>query len=211
MLATGAPRQLWDDCLELEAYIRSHSANSVYCLDGKVPKTYMSGETANISQFCELAWYNWIMYCPGTIDYPDKPLRLGKYLGPAINVGPAMTAKILQRNGEVVYRSTYRPLTIEERANSTVQQDMVTFRETAEERLGAKLTRAELEEVGIPDTPEYLPYSDEDQNETTFPDLDEEVTPEVGDKYVHASMMLPHGSQMMMVRSRHASEIRMAI
>ncbi len=48
MLATGAPRQLWDGCLELEAYIRSHSAKSVYCLDGKVPKTYMSDETVNI-------------------------------------------------------------------------------------------------------------------------------------------------------------------
>ncbi len=35
MLATGTPRLLWDDCLELEAYICSHSANSVYRLDGK--------------------------------------------------------------------------------------------------------------------------------------------------------------------------------
>ncbi len=47
-------------------------------------------------------------------------------------------------------------LTVEECANNTVQQDMVTFRETAEERLGAKLTQAKLEEVGIPDTLEYL-------------------------------------------------------
>ncbi len=143
----------------------------------------MSGETANISQFCELAWYNWIMYCPGTIDYPDELLHLRKYLGPTINVGPAMTAEILQHNGEVVYQSTYWALTVEEQANSTVQQDMVPFRETAEEHLGAKLTHAELEEVGIPVTPEYLPYSDEDQNETTFPDLVEEVTSEVGDEY----------------------------
>ncbi len=48
------------------------------------------------------------------------------------------------------------------------------------------MTHAKLEEVGILDTLEYLPYSDEDQNETTFPVLDEEVTPEVGDEYVHA-------------------------
>ncbi len=126
MLATGAPRQLWDDCLELEAYILSHSANSVYRLDGKVPDTYMSGETADISQFCELALYNWIMYRPGTIDYPDEPLRLWKYLGPAIDVGLAMTAKILQHNGKVVYLSMYQPLTIEEQADSTVQRDMAT-------------------------------------------------------------------------------------
>ncbi len=157
----------------------------------------MSGETADISQFCELAWYDWIMYRPGTIEYPDEPLRLGRYLGPAINVGPAMTAKILQQNGEVVYHSTYRPLTVEEQADSSVQQSMATFDQTAEERLGDKLTRAELEEVGIPDTPEHLPYVDEDQNKRTFPDLDEEVTPEAGDEYVHALVMLPCGSQMM--------------
>ncbi len=49
VLTAGAPRRLWDDFLELEAYIHSHSANSVYCLDGKAPETYMSGETADIS------------------------------------------------------------------------------------------------------------------------------------------------------------------
>ncbi len=122
----------------------------------------MSGETADISQFCELAWYDWIMYRPGTIEYPDKPLRLGRYLGPAIDVGPAMTTKILKQNGKVVYHSTYHPLTVEERANLAVQQSMITFNDTAEECLGGKLTCTELKEVGIPDTPEYIPYADED-------------------------------------------------
>ena len=124
MLASGAPRRLWDDCLELEAYIRSHTSNSVYHLDGEVPETYMTGETADISQFCELSWYTWIMYRPGAIDYPEESLRLGKYLGPAIDVGPAMTAKIMQSNGEVVYCSTYRPLTINEAADENIQRKM---------------------------------------------------------------------------------------
>ena len=31
-----------------------------------------------------------------------------------INVGPAMTAKILTENGQVLHRSTYRLLTVEE-------------------------------------------------------------------------------------------------
>ena len=30
----------------------------------------------------------------------------------------------------------------------------------------------------------------------TFPDLDKEIMPEVGDEYVHALVMLPRGSQM---------------
>ncbi len=100
----------------------------------------MSGETADISQFCKLAWYNWIMYCQGTIDFPDEPIHQGKYLGPAIDVGLAMTAKILQHNQEVVYQSIYRPLTVEEQDDKTVQQEMATLKENAEEPLGAKLT-----------------------------------------------------------------------
>ncbi len=197
MLTSGAHQRLWDNCLELEAYIQSHSVNNVYRLDGKVQETYKSGETADISQFFELAWYDWIMHCRGTIDYWDEPLCQGNYLEPGIDVGPAMTAKILQHNGKVVYCSTYCPLAIEEQANHAVKQDMATLRETTEERLGAELTHAELEEIGITDTLEYIPYADQDWNEMTFTDLDEEVTPEVGDEYMHASIMLLHGSQMM--------------
>ncbi len=74
---------------------------------------------------------------------------------------------------------------------------MATFKETAQECLGAKLTCAKFEEVGIPDTPDYIPYADKDLNEMKFPDLDEEVTPEVGDEYVHAFTMLSQGNQMM--------------
>ncbi len=67
MLKSGAPWRLWDDCLELEV-------ENVYHLDGKVPEIYMSGETADISQLCELAWHNLIMYCPGIKSFPDEPL-----------------------------------------------------------------------------------------------------------------------------------------
>ncbi len=45
---------------------------------------------------------NTIVHHPDTINYYDKLLHLEKYLGPAIDVGPAMTAKILQHNGEVI-------------------------------------------------------------------------------------------------------------
>ncbi len=51
-----------------------------------------------------------------------------------------MTAKILQQNGEVVYRSTYHPLMVVEWADPFMQQNMIMFNETPEERLGDKLT-----------------------------------------------------------------------
>ena len=37
-------------------------------------------------------------------------LKLGHYLGPSIDVGQAMTAKILTENGQMLLSSTYLPL-----------------------------------------------------------------------------------------------------
>ncbi len=171
--------------------------NDIHCIDGEVPKTYMSRETADIGQFCDLAWYNWIMCSLVMIDYTDEPLHQGKYLTLTIDMGPAMPTKILQHNCKVVYQSTYRPLTIEEKLDLTIQLDMNAFKETTEEGMGIKLMHNKLEEIGMPDMLEYMPYDDEDQNNNTYPDLDEEVMSEVGNEYVHASVLFLYGSQMM--------------
>ena len=56
LLRSRAPKCLWDDCLELEAYVRSNTAHEIYKLDREVPKTVMSGETSDIGQFCELSY-----------------------------------------------------------------------------------------------------------------------------------------------------------
>ena len=50
------------------------------------------------------------MFRDKSIQYPDKNLVLGIYLGLPIDVGEAMTAKIMIGNGEVVNWSTYSGL-----------------------------------------------------------------------------------------------------
>ena len=64
VLKSRAPKQLWDGCLELEAYIRSNTAHAIYKLDGKVPKTVMSGETSDMrhQSICKLEWFKWVMF-----------------------------------------------------------------------------------------------------------------------------------------------------
>ena len=89
----------------------------MYVLDGQVPETIMSDQTSDISQFCELGFYEWVMFRDEPIQFPNDNPVLGRYLEPAINVGSAMTAKIMKLNGEVVYFSTYSPLTNAERVN----------------------------------------------------------------------------------------------
>ena len=61
MIKTGTPKRLWDHCIELEAMIRSHTANSHFALQGEVPETIMTGQTADISNLCEYEWYEWVM------------------------------------------------------------------------------------------------------------------------------------------------------
>ena len=62
LLWSRTPKHLWDDCLELEAYIRSNTAHDIYILDEMVPKTVMSGKISDISQLCELEWFEWICF-----------------------------------------------------------------------------------------------------------------------------------------------------
>ena len=57
MLRARAPKRLWDDCLEREAYIRFMTAHDIYRLDGQVPETIVSGEPADISPFAAFKRY----------------------------------------------------------------------------------------------------------------------------------------------------------
>ena len=100
LLQSRAPKHLWEDCFELEAYVRSNSTHNIYMLDGEVLKTVMSGETPDISQCCEVEWFKWLMLWDETTPFPDNALKWGYYLEPTTDVGAAMTAKILLKNGQ---------------------------------------------------------------------------------------------------------------
>ena len=56
MAHAGASKAMWADAIEYEAYIQSNTAWDIYMLQGETPETVMSGETSDISQFCELVF-----------------------------------------------------------------------------------------------------------------------------------------------------------
>ena len=58
----------------------------------------MPGETSDISKFCELEWFELVMFQDETALFPNDVLKLHHYLSPSIDTGPAMTAKILTEN-----------------------------------------------------------------------------------------------------------------
>ena len=74
----------------------------------------MPGQTADISAICQFEWFQWVMYFEPTESYLNDKWTIGRYLGPTVDVGSAMTQKILKSNGEFVSRNTVRARTEEE-------------------------------------------------------------------------------------------------
>ena len=199
LLKSGAPKRLWDYCLELESLIRSHTAHDIFKLNGRTPEAMMMGETPDISYICEFGWYDWVMFRDEVAPYPEPKLVLGRYLGPSVDVGPAMSARIIKANGQVVDRSTFRHLTADELQDEVHKATRDDFTKLLHEKLGSAATFADLTLGGdggrsfLLPTPEHIPYDD-----VPFDILEEELmpTPESGDEYVNAEVMLPRGNAM---------------
>ena len=194
--------------MELEGYIRSNTALDNYELQGQVPETLLSGQTADISPFIEHGWYDWVKFYDTTAGYPEPREVYGRWLGPAVDVGPAMTSKVLKINGQEVCTSTCRAITDDEVNSETEKKQREEFDEKIKEWLGAPLDEQVLAEIDVDaPTPEYELYEDdfegthlhapdvetvtEDDDDERKPPPEPDPTPEDVDNYVGATVNLP--------------------
>jgi hypothetical protein len=163
----------------------------------------MKGGTADISQICKFAWYDWVMFrdTVNKIAFPDKRLTLGRYLGPAIDIGLALTAKILKQNSQYVCRLTLRHLTLDETLCKIQTAARIHFDNMVAKRIGPKSVPGEFPAEDL--TPEYEHYRahtiEEDTDnayEEGLPneeDLDPHPMPEAGNNCISAEVLLPLG------------------
>ena len=100
--------------------------------------------TADISPFCEFGFWDWVKFREQGIAFPDDAMVLGKYLGPSINVGLAMTSRVMKANGKLEDRSTVCALTSEEHVNAALFREQQEFLTSVEERWGPKTTGKDL-------------------------------------------------------------------
>jgi hypothetical protein len=169
---------------------------------GQVPETIMTGSTADISHIAEFGWYDWVMYRNNIPSYPDDKLILGRYLGPATDIGSALTTKILQPNGQFVCRSTLRHLTDEELQSSVHLDKRRQFDESVATHFGPASTVQDFPAENLTPDPDH--YDDTDPIDPDHGDA--EITPEMGDNYLSAEIMLPRGGTM--VKGRVAARKR---
>ena len=55
--------------------------------------------------------YDWVKWYDSNSKYREPRERLGRWLGPSLDIGPAMTSKIMKDHGQLIHVSTLRPLT----------------------------------------------------------------------------------------------------
>ena len=195
MSKSRCPEAMWDHCVDLEALIRSHTDLDIYSPEGQVPETVMSGQTGDISSLCEFEWFKWLMFFQPKETYPDNKMFIGRWLGPAIDVGTAMTYKILSPDGGYVCRSTLRSWTSNEEDKPIRMDEHVSFMKQLNSCIGhaAKFSDFPLNDP----TPEFEYYADgiEDEFEGTSDEIKEAPppTPEASDNYVGSRLQLPRG------------------
>jgi len=181
------------------------TAHSIYRLNGQVLETRVSGETADISPFALFQWYEWVYFRDTTVSFPDDTMVLGRDLGPAIDIGPAMTRKILKANGRVVYQSTVRALGEDEMNSPIHEKEREQFDAHVAETLGESYRHEDfasdphLEDLN---TPTYDYHLDADEHgiqlsTTTSSSVNHDVTPDTIDPYVGARVNFPIGDETM--------------
>jgi hypothetical protein len=114
MVRTKTQKVLWDHNVERKALVRLNTAHNLHHLNGQVPKSLVNGKIPDITTTAEFRWYKWVKFRDTVIWFPEDPTLLRRDLGPAINIGPAYTRKILLLNGQIVNRLTVRSLTPDE-------------------------------------------------------------------------------------------------
>ena len=97
-------------------------------------------------------------------------------------------------NGQYVYRSTLRHLNNNERNSEVHKAQQLRFDQDIDDKLGPKSSPLDFDEQYL--TPEYI-HCGEDADSIKSDHGDLEATPEIGDNYIGAKMLLPRGGVLL--------------
>jgi hypothetical protein len=100
----------------------------------------------DISTIEEYAWYEWVKFRDTAAKFPVSKIQLGGDLGAAIDIGTAMTRKILKKNGMVMYRSSVISLTLYEIQSPTELKERQEFDNAIEKKFGPAMDKIDFQE-----------------------------------------------------------------
>ena len=156
---TGAPSRLWDYGIEYVCETANITANLSRYSQGRVPLEIVSGETPDISEYLDFAFYDWVHY---RTEAGLGPVGLGRWLGVSHRVGQSMSYWILPESGIPISCSTVQRVTNLESNTEEFKRRAQKFDEGLKEKWGVK--SSDLSEK-IKNVPKDKLLSLEDENE----------------------------------------------
>ena len=215
MRRTNTPVILWDYCVEYMAELRSMTATGIFDLNGRTPFEAVLGFTPDISELTEFSWFHWVWFHDPV--NPDKD-HLGRWMGPAHNIGQGLAYYVLNQNAEVIVRSTvsiidpndiapYDLRTRQDEYTKRVESIIGNFQHATIQRTEQKpdeivdiysdlfeLTDGDMDEVQIQ-------AFDSNGNPVTKPETEEIImqdapNEEINDKWINATVPIPRGGEM---------------
>jgi hypothetical protein len=129
-------------------------------------------------------------------------IQLGRDVGAAIDIVPAMMRKILKQNGSVMYRSSVRPLTQDEIQSPTERQEREKFCIAIKEKFRPAMNKDDFQ--NDPDyadfvNPTYDCCEDDEVSPSKMSDIDdikEEHDVDKYDQYFEAHVRVPIGDEI---------------
>jgi hypothetical protein len=201
MSKTRTPKRLWDFCAQYTAELRCLTAQPLYSLHGRTPYELISGNTPDISEYIAFSWYQPIYYYDKA-SFPEERELIGRWIGVAHNVGQAMCFWILPKTGIPIARTTLRAISEAELQTDAVQQELHSYDQAIQRKLGDHLTTEsdssfEVDSTELDKT--LANVSDDDDGhfapiepDAERPDLDE-YDEETLDNLLAAEVLLPKG------------------
>ena len=124
MIRKRIPRELWDYGLRWVSETMSLTHTSAGTLNGHIPLTQVTGETADISEYLDFGFYDevWFKDNAGT-----EPFEPGRWLGVSGRTGNLMCYHVLNQREVVVSRSTVQRVTNLEKTTSEMKDIFEKF------------------------------------------------------------------------------------
>lgn len=190
------PDAFWDFAIQYVINIRQLLVRSA--ASNRSPIETITGETPDTSEYIDFDFYQWVKY-RDQID-KDDPIKLGRWLGIAHEVGSSLTYWILKSNGKIIARSTVRPLLPDEDKNETEKQVRIAFDKTISDQYGT-FDSNEIQIFDI-DNVEEGPTNvningDGDAHSIDGNDPDDTANDKIRgpDLFLNAEVFLPHGDR----------------
>ena len=199
MVRKRVPTRLWDYGMSWVTDIMSLTYTSAGDINGCIPRSRLTGETAEISEFLDFGFYDYVWYKDNAGLGPQLP---GRWLGVAPHQGNLMCYHILNQKGNVIARSSVQRVTQLELQTTEYKALFESYDDSIKDKLKCKDRSYDGGKPHPEDWADLLEFDSDfnDEFNRVFDNKDipeaDDHTPEVlEDTYLNMELAIPRDSE----------------